>query len=306
MPSKNNIMMTYILLVFIWASTPLAIVWSVEDLYLMWALVIRLLIALPIAALLLIILKVKFPLNKIALHSYFAGSFSLIGSQIFTYAATSYLSSGIIALMFGLAPIMAGLIGRFIFKQQLQSLQWVGMLVAVGGLAIICMNGGSEQRIHPIGIALMLMSVSTYALSIFWVKKVNATVEPMAQATGSILVSTLMALCLIPFIWQHAPDHIPETKSLLALLYTVVMASLIAMFCYFKLVQNIKATTLSLTNVMTPMFAMLLGALLNNESLSLMIFVGASILLFGLFLYFFKDLRASRELAHKVKISNKS
>ncbi|WP_173910281.1 DMT family transporter [Acinetobacter sp. Marseille-Q1618] len=300
MPSKNNIMMTYILLVFIWASTPLAIVWSVQDIHLMWALVIRFLIALPIAALLLLILKIKFPVNKIALHSYLAGSFSLIGSQIFTYAATSYLSSGIIALMFGLAPIMAGLIGRFGFQQKLQTLQWIGMCVAVCGLAIICTSGGATQHVHPIGIALMMMSVFTYSLSIFWVKKVNATVEPMAQATGSILVSTLMALCIVPFIWQYAPDHIPETKSLLALLYTVIMASLIAMFCYFKLVQNIKATTLSLTTVMTPMLAMLFGALLNYESLSLMVFVGASVLLFGLFLYFFKDLRASRELAHKI------
>ena len=61
---------------------------------------------------------------------------------------------------------------------------------------------------------------------------------------------------IIPFIWQYAPTHIPETKSLLALIYTVFMASLLAMFCYFKLVQNIKATTLSLTTVMTPMIAM--------------------------------------------------
>ncbi|MEK7740544.1 MAG: EamA family transporter, partial [Pseudomonadota bacterium] len=33
MPSKSNLMTTYILLVFIWASTPLAIVWSVADLH---------------------------------------------------------------------------------------------------------------------------------------------------------------------------------------------------------------------------------------------------------------------------------
>ena len=39
MPSKSNLMTTYILLVFIWASTPLAIVWSVADLHMMWALV---------------------------------------------------------------------------------------------------------------------------------------------------------------------------------------------------------------------------------------------------------------------------
>lgn len=304
MPSKSNLVTTYILLVFIWASTPLAIVWSVADLHMMWALVLRFFIALPIALLLLLILKVKLPLNKTALHSYLAGSFSLIGSQIFTYAATSYLSSGIIALMFGLAPIMAGLIGRFGFGQRLLGIQWLGMLVAVCGLAIICMSGSASQHVHPIGIGLMLMSVFTYALSIFWVKKVNADVLPMAQATGSILVSTLAASCLIPFIWQHAPTHIPETKSLFALIYTVLMASLLAMFCYFKLVQNIKATTLSLTTVMTPMIAMFLGAMLNNEKLTITVFVGAAVLICGLFLYFYKDFKASRRLAEKIKTSS--
>lgn len=301
MPSKSNLIITYGMLVFIWASTPLAIVWSVSDLNLMWALVIRFFIALPIAAVLLYILKIQFPMNKIALHSYVAGSLSLIGSQFFTYAATHYLSSGIIALMFGLAPIMAGLIGRFGFNQQIKPLQWFGMLVSVSGLAIICISSGEGQRVDPMGIGLMMLSVFIYSLSIFWVKKVNANVEPMAQATGSILVSTVGAICLIPFIWQYAPTHIPETKSLLALLYTVIMASLLAMFCYFKLIQNIKPTTLSLTTVMTPMLALLFGALFNHEHLSAMVFLGATILLLGLFLYFYKDLKASKQLAHKLK-----
>ncbi|MFW2042336.1 DMT family transporter [Acinetobacter sp. ULE_I053] len=301
MPSKSNLMTTYILLVFIWASTPLAIVWSVADLHMMWALVLRFFIALPIALFLLLILKVKLPCNKIALHSYLADSFSLIGSQIFTYAATSYLSSGIIALMFGLAPIMAGLIGRFGFGQRLHGIQWLGMLLAVVGLAIICTSSGASQHVHPVGIMLMLMSVFTYAFSIFWVKKVNADVVPMAQATGSILVSTLAAMCIIPFIWQYAPTHIPETKSLLALIYTVFMASLLAMFCYFKLVQNIKATTLSLTTVMTPMIAMFLGAMLNNEKPTMNVFIGAVVLIFGLFLYFYKDFKARQLLAKKIK-----
>ena len=300
MPSKANIVSTYALLVFIWATTPLAIVWSVSDLHLMWALVLRFFIALPLAIVLLLILKVKFPTDQNSWHSYLAGSFSLMGSQIFTYIATSYLSSGIIALMFGLAPIMAGLIGRFGFKQSLSRLQWLGMLIAVAGLAIICF-GGENQHVNPIGIGLMLLSVFTYALSIFWVKKVNANIDPVAQATGSIFVSTVAAICIVPFIWQYAPTHIPNAKSLFALLYAVVMASLIAMFCYFKLVQNIQATTLSLTTVMTPMIALFIGAILNNESLSAMVFVGAFILLFGLFVYFYRDLQASRKLAHKIK-----
>lgn len=301
MPSKSNLMTTYILLVFIWASTPLAIVWSVSDLHLLWALVLRFFIALPLALSILLLLRIKLPLNKVALHSYLAGALSLIGSQIFTYAATKYLSSGIIALMFGLAPIMAGLIGRFGFQQKLYTLQWIGMAVSVAGLAIICTSGGQSQHVHPIGIGLMLLSVFAYSLSIYWVKSVNANVEPMAQATGSILVSTLFAMCIVPFIWQYAPTHIPNHQSLFALIYTVLMASLLAMFCYFKLVQNIKATTLSLTTVMTPMLAMFFGSMLNDEKLTITVFAGAAVLIFGLFLYFYKDFKASRLLARKIK-----
>jgi drug/metabolite transporter (DMT)-like permease len=295
MPSRINLVLTYGLLVFIWATTPLAIVWSVTDLHPMWALVLRFFIALPLAVSVLLLLKVKFPIHKVALSSYVAGSLSLIGSQIFTYAATPYLSSGLIALMFGLAPIMAGLIGSFGFQQKLAGLQWLGMGTSIIGLAMICLSG-SQKHVQPIGIVLMLMSVFAYSLSIFLVKKINADVQPMAQATGSILVSTILAILLLPWIWQHAPTHIPSTKSLLALTYTVVMASLIAMFCYFKLVQNLKATTLSLTTVMTPVLAILIGAYLNHEQLSAQVFVGASIILLGLCLYFYKDFNTYRRL----------
>jgi len=287
-------------LVFIWSTTPFAFVWSADDLHPLWALVLRFFIALPLAAVLMLLLRQNFPLKKVALHSYLAGAFSLIGSQFFTYIATAYLSSGIIALMFGLAPIMAGLIGLSFFKQKLHVLQWLGMLIALFGLGLICF-AGENQHVNPIGIALMLMSVLSYAASIFWVKKVNAThVAPVAQATGSILVSTLMAMCVLPFIWQYAPTSMPSLKSISALLYTVIMASLIAMFCYFKLVKNIKATTLSLTTVMTPMLAIFFGAWLNQEKLSLMVFVGAGVLLFGLAVYFYRDFKISRNLQRKV------
>ncbi|WP_374570219.1 DMT family transporter [Acinetobacter sp.] len=300
MPSKLNLISTYALLVFIWATTPLAIVWSVTDLHSLWALALRFFIALPLAVILLLIVRAKFPVNAQSLHSYVAGAFSFIGSQIFTYLATAYLSSGIIALMFGLAPIITGLIGYFVFKIHLHRMQWLGMLIAVGGLGIICFSG-SQQHVQPQGIALMLLSVFIYCASIFWVKKINAPLQPMAQATGSIIVSALFAACMLPFIWPYAPAEMPGMKSLIGLGYAVVMASLVAMFCYFKLVRNIKAATLSLTTVLTPMIAMAVGALLNGEKVTAMVIAGAAVLLLGLFVYFYQDIKASRALAHKVK-----
>ena len=73
---------------------------------------------------------------------------------------------------------------------------------------------------------------------------------------------------------------------------------------YFKLVQKIQPTTLSLTTVMTPMIALFIGAVLNQEKLSMMVILGAVVLLSGLFVYFYKDLQASRKLAQKLKSQN--
>lgn len=63
MPSKSNIILTYIVLVLIWASTPLAIVWSVADLHVLWAMMLRFFLALPIAVVILLVLRIRFPLN---------------------------------------------------------------------------------------------------------------------------------------------------------------------------------------------------------------------------------------------------
>ena len=300
MPKQANLVLTYALLVFIWSTTPLAIVWSITDLHPMWALALRFFIALPFAMGLLWLFKTALPLDKVSLHSYLAGACSFIGSQIFTYWSAHYLSSGMIALMFGLAPIVTGLIGRFIFQIHLSSNQWLGMCIAVLGLSIICFVGG-DQHIQPFGIVLAFMGVLVYCMTMFWVKKINAPIVPMAQATGSILFSVFFACLMLPFIWQYAPTGMPSAKSVFGLSYAVIMASLIAMFCYFKLVQNIQASTLSLTTVLTPMLALCFGILLNGEKLTLMGVLGAAVLLFGLLVYFYRDLKASRSLAFKLK-----
>ncbi|EIM40619.1 protein pagO [Acinetobacter sp. HA] len=298
MPKQSNLMVTYALLVFIWSTTPLAIVWSVEDLHPMWALAIRFFLALPLALGLLWLFKTRLPFDRVSLHSYLAGACSFIGSQTFTYWSTDYLSSGIIALMFGLSPVISGLIGRFMFGMHLSLNQWLGMTIALTGLSIICL-GDADQHIQPVGIVIALFGVLVYCMSMYWVKKINAPIDPMAQAAGSIGLSVIFSIGMLPFIWQYAPTAMPHAKSLFGLGYAVIMASLIAMFCYFKLVQQIKPTTLSLTNVLTPMLALMIGALLNNEKLPLIALVGVVILLSGLVVYFLKEIRASIQARHK-------
>jgi len=281
----------YALLVLIWAATPLAIVWSVAEVHPMWVLIIRYFGASLIALALLKIMRDPLPFDAVSMKSYLAGSLNLIGAQLFIYLAANYLTSGLMALIFGLSPLIAGLIGHVILKtHKLVWLQWLGMGVAVSGLTFVFADS-AESNVNPWGVVLMIISMISYISSIFWVKQINAPLKPMSQATGSLIVSALGSLALIPFIWQHFPTQMPSTNAIIGFVFTMILSSIVAMLCYFWLIRRLAASTVSLSNVMTPVIALVLGATLNNEYISSNAFVGIVIVMFGIVMYFWKEWR---------------
>jgi len=281
----------YALLVLIWAATPLAIVWSVAEVHPMWVLIIRYFGASLIALALLKIMRDPLPFDAVSMKSYLAGSLNLIGAQLFIYLAANYLTSGLMALIFGLSPLIAGLIGHVILKtHKLVWLQWLGMAVAVSGLTFVFADS-AESNVNPWGVVLMVISMISYISSIFGVKQINAPLKPMSQATGSLIVSALGSLALIPFIWQHFPTQIPSTNAIIGFVFTMILSSIVAMLCYFWLIRRLAASTVSLSNVMTPVIALVLGATLNNEHISSNAFIGIVIVMFGIVMYFWKEWR---------------
>ncbi|MDM1341355.1 DMT family transporter [Acinetobacter pseudolwoffii] len=281
----------YVLLVLIWAATPLAIVWSVAEIHPMWVLIIRYFGASIIALFLLKIMRDPLPFDSTSMKSYLAGSLNLIGAQLFIYLAANYLTSGLMALIFGFSPLIAGLIGHVILKtHKLIWLQWLGMAVAVAGLCFVFADS-ADSKINPWGVVLMLISMVSYISSIFWVKQISAPLSPMSQATGSLLLSAAGSLLLIPFIWQHMPTQLPGTQALIGFVFTMIMSSIVAMLCYFWLIRRLNASTVSLSNVMTPVIALVLGATLNHEIISSHAFAGIAVVMFGIVMYFWKEWR---------------
>ncbi|WP_374665405.1 DMT family transporter [Acinetobacter sp.] len=292
--NSSSMMVTasiYALLVLIWAATPLAIVWSVAEVHPMWVLIIRYFGASIIALFLLKLMRDPLPFDAVSFKSYVAGSLNLIGAQLFIYLAANYLTSGLMALIFGFSPLIAGLIGHVILKtQKLIGLQWLGMAIAVGGLTFVFADS-ADSKGNPIGIVLMLISMVSYISSIFWVKQINAPLKPMSQATGSLIVSALGSLLIIPFIWQHFPTAMPSGRAMLGFVFTMILSSIVAMLCYFWLIKRLAASTVSLSNVMTPVIALMLGATLNHEHISPNAVIGIAVVMLGIVMYFWKEWR---------------
>ena len=281
----------YALLVLIWAATPLAIVWSVAEVHPMWVLIIRYFGASVLALVILAAMRNPLPFDRTSMMSYVAGSLNLIGAQLFIYLAANYLTSGLMALIFGFSPLVAGLIGHVILKtNHLIWLQWLGIAVAVGGLSFVFAES-ADSKVNPWSVILMLISMVSYISSIFWVKQINAPLKLMSQATGSLIVSSLGSLLIIPFIWQSFPTQMPSMQALFGFGFTMILSSIVAMLCYFWLIRRLAASTVSLSNVMTPIIALILGATLNNEIISSHAFAGIAVVMFGIVMYFWKEWR---------------
>ena len=281
----------YALLVLIWATTPLAIVWSVQEIHPMWVLIIRYFGASVIALCVLKLMRDPLPFDHTSVKSYLAGSLNLIGAQLFIYLAANYLTSGLMALIFGFSPLIAGLIGQVILRtQKLIALQWTGMAIAIAGLSFVFADS-ADSKVNSWGVVLMFISMLSYISSIFWVKQINAPLKPMSQATGSLLVSSAGSLLLIPFIWSHFPTQMPSSQAMIGFVFTMIMSSIVAMLCYFWLIRRLNASTVSLSNVMTPIIALILGATLNNEHISMNAFIGIAVVMFGIVMYFWKEWR---------------
>ncbi len=277
--------LVYALLVLIWATTPLAVVWTVAEIHPFWALFLRYSLASLLFVSILVCMRVKLPLHRQAFSSYLAGSLNVIGAQFFIYLAASKLSSGLMVLIYAFVPLIAGLLEHFVFKtNSISRPQWLGMLLAFLGLILILGNQ-AQGAADPIGVVLLLLSIGCYIASMFWVKSLKSPMGPMPQTAGALLLSSLLSCAFLPFIWHDFPVLMPSSQAILALLFTVLMSSIVAMLCYFYLLKRLSASTFALSNVMTPSIAVLCGVLLNDEAMSLSIVVGLFMVMFGIVVY---------------------
>lgn len=279
----------FIAVVLIWSLTPLAAVWTVHELHWAWGLFFRFSLAVPLALLCLFYFRLKLAISKTAFLSYGAGALGLFGSMTFCYMGATRIPSGMISIIYGTAPLWSGLIAVFVLKRErFLKRQWYGLILAIGGLSLTLGIATTHIQLDRLGVIYEIIAVLLYVVSMFAVAKIGAEIHPITQTTGSTLVSWLAYLCLLPFFLSHAPEQLPSLQAGLALLYSALFSSVLAMIFYFHLIQQLNPTTVMLTTLLTPVLATCWGTWFNHEALSSHLLTGLVLLCFGLFLYAYR------------------
>ncbi len=116
----------------------------------------------------------------------------------------------------------------------------------------------------------------------------------MATTLGALYVAlplfTLAYLISLFFGFSEYPQpQLWSLHSIASIVYLGLFASLIGFIAYFYILQKLNSSTVALITLITPTFAILLGALVNNETVTANIAIGAVAVLCGLALYSWGD-----------------
>ena len=276
----------FVTVVLIWSLTPLAAVWTVQEIHWAWGLFIRFSLAIPIALACQACFKVKVPVHPQALLSYAAGALGLFASMTFCYLGASKVPSTVISIINGSAPLVSGLIAIYIFhSEKFNAYQWLGLGLGMLGMYFALGLNAQNLLLNRLGIALEIVAMLLYVLSAFAVRAVAANIHPLSQMTGTTILSWLGYCCLLPFFWSEMPDKLPSLQTHIALIYSAVFSSVLAMIFYYQLLNKVNPTTLMLMNIMSPVLATLWGTWLNHEALNSHFILGLLLLCSGLALY---------------------
>lgn len=281
----------YLTVILIWSTTPLAIKWSAQGAGFAFAVTSRMLIGFLLAALVLAIWRVGLPLHRRARQAYLVGGLGLFGAMTLTYWGAQYIHSGLVSLLFGLSPLITGLLALLWLKEESLSLnKLIGMLLGLAGLSVIFGDSGEMGGAHAVaGVTALLAAVIVYSGSLVWIKRIGDDSPPLATTTGTLGV----ALPLFCLVWWLGGADVPERmpfRAGAAIVYLGVFGSVLGFALYYYVIKHMEAGKVSLITLITPVIALLLGSLFNGEAVSARVWTGAACIVLGLSLHQWQSL----------------
>lgn len=290
-----QVSIAYMAVLLIWSTTPLGIVWSSETINPTMAVLLRMLIAVVLGAIIIFIRNIELPWHKQAIRLYAYSALGIFGGMSFSYLAAGYLSSGILSLVFGLAPAISAILARRILAEpKISVMKKLSMLLSFIGLGFVCADNFSLGSDSIYGFGFVLIAVFLFSLSGVLVKSVSLAIHPMATTVGALSMS--LPLFIINWLLLDGSLDVSQwqLRSIWATVYLGIFGSLIGFFAYFFVLQRLTASTVALITLITPVIALSLGAILNDEVIHPQLVFGAVLVIFGLAIYHWGEIILSK------------
>jgi len=275
----------YIGVIIIWSTTPLAIKWSGEEVGFLFGVASRMLIGAAVCTLIMLLLGRKLPWHREAWQTYLAAGLGLYGAMMSVYWGAQYIPSGLISVIFGLTPIVTGVIAAiWLQERSLTTSKLAGVFLGIIGLVIIFGTGIELSDGAVYGIAAVLVAVLLHSVSAVWVKSISAQLPAFEVTNGGLLVAAPLYLVTWLLFDNSWPANVP-LRVTLSISYLAIFGSVLGFIMYFYVLKHIDASRVALITLVTPVLALVLGQGLNDESIQPVVWIGTCCILLGMSIY---------------------
>lgn len=189
------------------------------------------------------------------------------------------VSSSVAALAIATAPIWMAIFSS-IWGHKITVREWLG--VAVGLLGIGLLNLGGSLHGNLAGALLLIFAAATWSFGSVWSKRLAMPAGFMASAV-QMLVGGLALLLISSLQGETWPQQI-SNKSWAAMLFLVVLGSLVAYSAYQYLLNTVRPLVASSNTFINPIVAFVLGMVFANEHVTGMEVTALAVILIGVFL----------------------
>lgn len=281
----------YLGVILIWTTTPLAVHWSGQDVGPLFGLTARMTLGLLLIMLLLRPLKVRLAWHRRARLAYLAAGLGVYAAMLSVYWAAQRIPTGWISVIFGLSPLLTGLMARqWLGEASLGVARLLGLVAALAGLVVIFGQAQAlGDEVVP-GLLAMLFSVVAHSASSVWVKRYNRRLPALAVTAGGLYVAVPLLLLTWFFSGQGWPAQV-GLRTTLSIAYLGGVATVLGFALYYYVLNQLGPVRASLITLVTPVLALLLGHALNDEPLTPSIWLGTGLVMLGLVSYEWPMLR---------------
>lgn len=240
------------------------------------------------AALFLLLIGFK-SLAKIPRHQWkYIALTSMFGTFIPAYLfaiAQTQIDSSVSSILNSLTPLNTLILGTLAFGLQFRRNQIFGVLIGLIGSALLILNGAIHHPEQNYYYAILVLIASIcYATNVNLIKKYLSDLTPVSITTGNFLVLLFPATIILFFSdFFEVVQLATVQKSVLFIMILGVVGTGIANILFFKLIQMSSPVFATSVTYLIPVVAFFWG-LLDHEMLTPVQFIGAFIILVGVYL----------------------
>ncbi len=206
--------------------------------------------------------------------------------QSFAYLdSLRYIPASLSVLIYHIYPIIVALIALIFLKHKLQATTILSLFLCFVGLAVI-LKIPKELELSIYGVILSFIGALFYGLYVIFSKSLT---KSLSSVVCSFYICLFAALVILGFMIPNPPQFDEfHSNGILALLGLTFASTLFPMMAYFLGMPKISVTKTSILGMIEPLVGVLLSLWILDESLSLLQYSGAFLILFGSIILFLK------------------